>query len=111
MDDLVDRVRHGAELLDREKPSWYREIATDHLAMWNCSDCIVGQLFGFYATGYPWLRRSFYERSPSSKFIPADFGFDLPHRVPRRGNDSPDWVDLADAWRAEIRARLEREAP
>lgn len=50
-DDITERVRRGATLLDQRIPGWREKISVDHLRMANCVNCVLGQLFGDFLTG------------------------------------------------------------
>lgn len=40
------QVAKGVALLDEKVPGWWRVIDLDHLQMQNCTQCMLGQLFG-----------------------------------------------------------------
>lgn len=44
-------ILNGIELLDEVRPGWVDEIDLDRLNMYQGQDCVVGQLYGGYATG------------------------------------------------------------
>lgn len=48
---LAKYVYAAAKALDKIKRSWANEINTGQLNMTSSEDCILGQLFGGYATG------------------------------------------------------------
>jgi hypothetical protein len=104
-----DRITKGAALLDRVWPGWADKIATDRLAMHTCHECILGQLYGDYQEG--WFR--VLEPLPASRlFSAAAHGFTLYGTEQDTGIDPwaaivDRFVALADAWRAEIRSRLD----
>lgn len=45
------RVLRGAELLDRERPGWWREINLDALKIACPFNCVLGQLTGRWSDG------------------------------------------------------------
>jgi hypothetical protein len=101
-DDLAARVRRGAELLDRRRPDWAREIAPDRLAMDSCYECILGQIFGWFWDGADEL----FPLTPENQFCvmgAIDHGFyaDL------KAHNHVEYPALAELWRREIRSRLE----
>jgi hypothetical protein len=98
---FADRVRRGAELLDRWQPGWERKISIDRLAMYDCDRCIVAQIYGDFYSGMGQM-----ELLGMSKAA-EKHGFSLAGRQP---SERHLWNALAAAWRDEIRARLEREA-
>jgi hypothetical protein len=97
----AERVRRGAELLDRWQPGWERKISIDRLAMYDCDRCIVAQIYGDFYSGMGQM-----ELLGMSKDA-EKYGFNLPGRM---CSERVLWDALADAWRDEIRARLERGA-
>jgi hypothetical protein len=91
--EAIGRVRRGAELLDRVHPGWAAKVPADgRLRMDACSRCVLGWLYGHFATGMRALS------APD-----ALWSFEIGAR---------DYADaahayrlLGDAWRAAIRAR------
>lgn len=49
--ELAERVKRGALYLDEFKPGWYLEIDISKLDLSNPWNCVLGQLYGSYATG------------------------------------------------------------
>ena len=47
---IEERVARGAAWLDRHEPGWVDDIDLDVLDIEDCSDCVLGQLFGDYCT-------------------------------------------------------------
>ena len=86
-------VDNGATLLDEKRPGWFREIAMDRLAMSNCTDCVLGQVYGSYWSGCNALGLMPFRDS---------YGFFT------KTEKYEYWNLLADLWRAEIRTRLEQ---
>lgn len=100
MENVIERVRRGAELLDRERPGWADEVPADErLEMEDCSKCVLGHLFGEFGRGLDAL----------PVWDVEDLGFNI---VNTRTDDDGDkeYAALADAWRAEIRRRTTPEA-
>jgi hypothetical protein len=114
------RVRRGAELLDRHRPGWEREVDIERLHMGNTVDCLLGQLYGDYESGWDTLglwepversahgfNHGFYVywpwQAPVFLWMAQMIGFD---RTLRRY----EWQVLRDAWLAEIRARRQANA-
>lgn len=48
---MEENVLRGVALLDEKVPGWRERIQQDKLFMGDCFHCILGQLFGYYATG------------------------------------------------------------
>lgn len=44
-------VEEAAKILDMTKPNWEKKIDFSKLTMSNCSNCILGQIFGHYDYG------------------------------------------------------------
>lgn len=44
--NATEAVARGAALLDEKVPGWWRVIDLDALDMGNCTQCMLGQLFG-----------------------------------------------------------------
>lgn len=49
--ETQERVRRGAQMLDRKNPDWFNEIDLDVLDLNDCHACILGQLYGTYSEG------------------------------------------------------------
>jgi hypothetical protein len=90
---LFRNAREGAELLDRRSTGWAERIDLQELEMWDCTRCILGQVFGDYVRGLGGL----------GICLGYPYGFDRPP-----GGESDDYDTMAAAWRAEIRKRLPR---
>ena len=48
---LEERVRKGMEMLDATMPGWVNKINEADLDMSECSNCVLGQVFGEYRDG------------------------------------------------------------
>jgi hypothetical protein len=91
--EAIGRVRRGAELLDRNYPGWAAKVPADERLRMKLADrCVLGWLYGHFATGMRALS------APG-----ALWSFEIGAR---------DYADaahayrlLGDAWRAAIRAR------
>jgi hypothetical protein len=104
---IADRVRRGAVLLDRVKPGWWREIATDRLVMNLCDTCILGQLYGGYVGGL-WILA--HPLSADQGVTSAAYGFTLTLAEQfKRFAPEAQWEELAHRWRAEIAVRAATE--
>jgi hypothetical protein len=103
---IAVRVRRGAALLDQVRPGWWREIATDRLAMDCSGSCILGQLYRHYWHGVQALTRFLPLRE---RVDVSSHGFNLlmPEQEPAAWGITPDppWDELTACWRAEIAAR------
>lgn len=97
---FAERAARGAAMLDRRVPGWHRRIALDRLAMDSCDRCILGQVFSHFSDGLRILYREEPDRANRS-FAP-DYGFMA------LSNDG--YAKLAACWRAEVTARLARDA-
>jgi hypothetical protein len=93
--DIPACVARGALLLDRVRPGWWREINDDELNMAWCRECVLGQIFGDYFRGVDHL--------PIPRFKAPEYGFDLQTETAFEET----WVELDNAWRAEIARRAD----
>ena len=86
--EIENRIKRGAEYLDKNFPGWFNKVDIDRLNLGNCSDCVIGQLTGSY---YGWSHK-FRDNPVSFGFIfaPSDFFNNL------------SYTDLTDAWREYI---------
>jgi hypothetical protein len=105
-----DRVAKGAALLDEHRPGWARLVALNRLAMETCDQCILGQVCGDYYDGW----KKLLPRLPRKWHRSSDYGFTLAGeeqdlQLGEYGIIQVRFGMLADAWRAEIRRRLEAE--
>lgn len=108
--DFAARAANGAALLDRRAPGWHRKVAVDRLAIESCDRCVLGQVFGHFVSGKVILIRA--EPSLDRHFFGRDHGF-----VAQSAEFGPEGSGhlrylraLADCWRAEVAARLIRDA-
>lgn len=102
-----ERVSRGAALFDQVNPDWFHMIDRDLLAMESCDNCILGQVYGHYEDGF----RSLIADLPDTiLFSAADHGFTLYNAEQESIDVFSRFAALADAWRAEIRRRLESAA-
>lgn len=109
MDDTVqERVARGVALLDEVRPSWWRKVALDRLAMESCSNCILGQVYGNYWDGCVMIET----QTGNYFFSSIRHGFTVP--TAEQENYSEEVCGkfrlLAEAWRAVIRERLSAQS-
>ena len=45
------RALRGVDFLDIEMPGWINHIDVDSLDLFDCDNCVLGQLFGEYTKG------------------------------------------------------------
>lgn len=55
-DYVVERVGHGAALLDAQKPGWALEVLPAYIDLTSQSACVLGQVYGSFAKGMQELR-------------------------------------------------------
>lgn len=48
---IEERVRKGAELLNKLEPDWLIRIDSAHLDISDSRSCVLGQLFGHFSEG------------------------------------------------------------
>lgn len=78
MYELPKTVEDAAKLLDKIRPSWYKEIVKDNLDMELNHRCILGQLYGLYSTG---IRKLFPNLICSGVLNASVFGFENAKRL------------------------------
>jgi hypothetical protein len=47
-----ERVARGVKLLDRRVPEWHKKVKSENLDISNDEECVLGQIFGHYTTGF-----------------------------------------------------------
>jgi hypothetical protein len=50
--DLGKDVANEALRLDEVEPGWARRVDGPRLDMGSCADCVLGQVFGWYSSGF-----------------------------------------------------------
>lgn len=104
-DSIRDRVERGAALLDTTTPDWCMGVSFQRLSMVNCTECVLGQLYGHYSKGVSRLLTAAgsFDGSASHGFSITDEQYDL---------DPPErtmaWRDLKDEWMRVIVLRRSR---
>lgn len=93
--NLVERVERGAELLDEEYPGWAFKIDEYLLDLANASKCVLGQLFGCYSAGLDELKID-------SLTEDVEYGFTI---LCAEDSSHPCWNTLTNLWLAEITER------
>ena len=99
---LQARAKAGAELLDKLKPCWYRSVRLDTLKLSDCSDCVLGQLFGGYGYGVFVLRRHLRDVDAAAN------GFTLTCEEADRASITETdelYARLTEFWKVEIQNR------
>ena len=91
---LRERVRCGAELLDREQPSWCERIDVPRLRTSSPRRCVLGQVYGTYGRGLDVL---------GIRFRVEPYGF--------CGLGNSEYLRLDMFWREAIEARCLQETP
>ena len=95
MATIDQRVARGAQLLDREGPTgWREQIECDTLDLSDCKQCILGQLYGDYEPGLYKLR--VYDGTPQG-FERANTDTPTPIASAKR-----QYARLTAAWRREL---------
>ena len=90
-------VKNGATFLDATVPGWYKKIDLEILEISSTCCCIIGQLFDDYCKGTQAL---------SIVHDTIELGFSLQSNA---GLIPCLWEKLTEAWKQEIRQRLELE--
>lgn len=94
-----ERSARGSALLDRRHPGWHRKVTPGGLAMQTWDRCVLGMVFGDYEKG----RAALVQEEPKLDY--TFFGYDHGFLA-----TPADTAALADCWRAEVKARLARDA-
>lgn len=109
---LAEKVRMGAELLDREQPRWAHRINTECLQLRSVCHCILGQLYGpgrGEDNGYEKGLRALQHILPEEREMGATYGFALPADMVIGFEDSETedlWAHMDDLWTEQVRRRL-----
>lgn len=102
------RVEQGAKVLDELVPGWYNRIALNILDLSSCYRCALGQLFGDFHKGTPYLMVHVKNRPeiPIPTGLPAvDLGFDIESGHSVTGVASDDFNMMTEAWTLEVEKR------
>jgi len=94
----ADAANAGAKFLDREQPGWETLIDLNELHMNDCTQCILGQLYGWYDDGLSALNLGAF-----NGYDAADLGFDT---AGSRGA-TEDYDVLTHQWAKQITRRLD----
>lgn len=96
----TEKAQRGANLLDRRRPGWHREIDRETLNQGDTRCCIGGQLYGSYSELKSALGLS-YEES-------VEHGFEIRDESPETVHTSPTWEyqDLTAAMLREVNLRV-----
>lgn len=97
---LKDYVSAGAELLDRKRPDWFLRVNLDKLDLGSGYECVLGQLYGAYASGVDRLELDWDADEPTR------LGFSA-HGLP--GGDL-NYPELTELWLDQIQYRLDHPA-
>jgi hypothetical protein len=101
MNVIEERVARGAALLDEYVPAWFNKVDLDRLDIGNCTNCILGQVFGSYQVGFNTLA----ELAPEKEFLwEGDEAFGFSETA---GSDADELSSLNRAWRVEIEKRTQ----
>lgn len=100
-----EQVSAGIKVLDRKGPLfWWERIDLEDLNMSSLEYCVLGQLYGNYATGQDSLSLRDEEL--------ISLGFDRPRLFAQFSNShvSGQWEALNEEWKRQIRIKLEAQA-
>jgi len=93
-----DAVARGVALLDEEVSGWRIKLDAATLDLRDCEECVLGQLFGWYASAVELLGLES-ERDP---FFAGHFGFCLPSPSMSSAETDRRYEVLSRAWREAI---------
>jgi len=91
---VKDRVHTGATLLDRVRPDWFRHVDKGLLAIKSCRWCVLGQVYGDFASGMVTL----FGFNGGTTENAMSHGFDA--------SNLPEITLIHRAWKEEVDARL-----
>lgn len=109
MDNYTVPVERIANLLDDVRPGWFRQIDLGKLAMEDCSNCLLGQLFGQYGKGLTALGLDYKDG--------VTYGVEIPDQYAGQGATDDalealaeaEYSKLEDAIRDAVNSRLNFE--
>jgi hypothetical protein len=103
-------VQRMAERLDEERPGWFKEINLGTLAMEDCQNCVVGQLYGDYTAGMGELGIHILKEGVTYGVDINDiYGGPESSREHLDALADAEYSKMEDAWREEINSRLNFE--
>lgn len=88
-EEIDQRVLDGAAFLDEHHPGWAAKIDVKKLCLQDCSQCVLGQVYGDYDDGLTEL---------NIRTSPINMGFNT-------SDGDADWDLLQRHWEREIRSR------
>lgn len=103
------RVRRGAEYLDRMDPDWYRRVNSDTLELGDGTHCVLGQLHGEFRLGLGRSRLITVSSAPRPSLSPVAYGFKCVEGVPDEWQEF-DYELLNQAWKEAVRLRQRETA-
>jgi hypothetical protein len=112
--DIDKAVARGVKLLDKKKPTWFKRIKLDRLAMPDAHACILGQVYAPAESSDP------FASGPAGFFIALErLGFAVSsladvsalqqaqkHGFNLAGGSNEDWSYLTEKWVRVIKRRL-----
>lgn len=84
---IKERVQNGVDLLDERVPEWRNKVHAETLAMHDCFNCIIGQVFGLRLDG------EFSQMIRKMNVDPFEHGFDA---------YVDEYKDLTKEWRRQL---------
>lgn len=97
-------VRAGIQWLDKNRPGWLAKIDTRRLDLGRCTDCVIGQVDGFYHYLPDALAgdgRDSLGASVVAVWWMVEHGF--------TSTDDADWSDLTWIWKQELAKKAAKE--
>ena len=89
--EIDERIRQGVEFLDQDSPGWEEVISLVGLHLSSCYNCILGQVYGYYAEGV--------RRLDALELDPVECGFDCGI------TEDTSYRELQQVWKDYIRER------
>lgn len=104
MEDLKVAAKQGALHLDNIRPGWFVEVDLSNLDLGNCYRCVLGQLWGFYASGLMYV--VYRVQGPINDSELSTTGYVFATSNGFNGITSEGAEALTNIWREEILRRL-----
>jgi hypothetical protein len=102
MATIEERVAAGVKLLDEKRPGWRSEVSAELLSMVQKSQCVLGQIFGWYDDGRAQLGLGY--------ITAPDYGFTSDYRNYEQFEgldekikaENEEFAALTEAWRQQL---------
>lgn len=113
MDLIRERVEEGAKFLDKKVPDWATMLDLGALELGDCSQCVLGQLYGHYDNGVVALDITCEEYTTEPEQESWRLGFEVGPYPGYQGsardeeNQQAEYDALRDEWIVAVKKRLD----